>query len=67
MPPMDGGDQRVGLMSQSSARRQPNSAPVQSANDSRDSDQRASDESGGPNQTNSDQVSNVPGEGGRRQ
>ena len=67
MSPIDGGDQRVGLMSQSSARRQPNSAPVQSANESRESDQRASNESGGPNQTNSDQVSNVPGEGGRRE
>jgi hypothetical protein len=67
MPPLDGADERVGLMSQSSARRAPNSAPVQSANESRQSDTRASNESGGPNQTNSDQTTNVPGEGGRRE
>lgn len=68
MPPLDGGDERVGLMSQSSARanRQSNSPPVESANNSRETDQRASDESGGPNQTNSDQTTNTPGEGARR-
>lgn len=66
MTPLDGGDDRVGLMSQSSSRRQPNSAPVDAANSSRETDQRASDESGGPNQTNSDQTSNTSGEGGRR-
>jgi PBSX family phage portal protein len=66
MPPIDGGDDRVGLMSQSSARREGNSPAVTNANNNRETNTRQADNSGGPNQPGSDRTAALPGEGERQ-
>jgi hypothetical protein len=64
LPPIDGGDERVGLYTQATKKR--DSAPVMAANNSRNNRARQAEDSGGPNQAGSAQTANLPGEGNRR-
>ena len=64
LPPIDGGDERVGLYTQATKKR--DSAPVMAANNSRNNRTRQAEDSGGPNQAGSAQTANLPGEGNRR-
>jgi PBSX family phage portal protein len=66
--PIDEGDERVGIWSQTLAK-SGGSGPrtqIDTANNSRQTRTRDNNESGGPNQAQSDQSSNLPGEGSRR-